>query len=88
MNLSLFADALLADLQSTAGMSAIFDVPPPNVNGHDTDGKDSPSTASKPFSYSPIPPRNKSDTANSSISDLDSLLDDLGEKSKFSLVLN
>eukprot|EP00112_Aurelia_sp_Birch-Aquarium-sp1_P004379 Seg1494.10 transcript_id=Seg1494.10/GoldUCD/mRNA.D3Y31 product=Paxillin protein_id=Seg1494.10/GoldUCD/D3Y31 len=78
--------ALLADLQSTAGMSAIFDVPPPDLNGHDTDGKDSPSTASKPFSYSPIPPRNKSDTANSSISDLDSLLDDLGEKSPDSLM--
>ena len=80
-------DALLADLQSTAGMSAIFDAPPPEVNGH-TDGKESPSAAGKPFSYSPIPPRSKSDTAKSSVSELDSLLDDLGEKSKFNLALS
>ncbi|XP_065055496.1 paxillin-like isoform X1 [Rhopilema esculentum] len=68
-----FMDALLADLQGTAGVTS-FDANE-KVNGHESNGKESPS-AGKPFSYSPIPPR-KPET---SVSELDNLLDDLNEK--------
>lgn len=69
----LFLDALLADLQNS---SRISQVPPPidTVNGHEHDETGTPG---KPFSYSPIPPRKP----DSSVSDLDSLLDDLADKS-------
>ena len=70
-----FIDALLADLQGTAGVTS-FDANE-KVNGHESNGKESPS-AGKPFSYSPIPPR-KPET---SVLELDNLLDDLNEKSK------
>ena len=71
----MFSDALLADLQSTAGVTSSFDQTA-KVNGHDINDKVS---AGKPFSYSPIPPRK----SESSVSELDNLLDDLGDKSKF-----
>ena len=67
----------MADLQSTAcGKMSSPGAPTEKINGHGNN--DSPSSG-KPFSYSPIPPRKPV----SSVSDLDSLLDDLGDKSKF-----
>lgn len=77
-------DALLADLQSTAGLSSTFDAPAASNGVNHNDAETSPSSSvGKPFSYSPIPNRTSPGShggANSDISVLDSLLDDLGDK--------
>ncbi len=85
-----FLDALLADLQFTAGIGSSGDAAPaPTVNGINGTHSDSSPQAGqpKPFTYSPIPIRGKSSQSshgeNSDISELDSLLDDLGDRSMY-----